>query len=111
MISDPRVVVTAKFTIKPSKREAFELAWKEFADLVRKLEPKCLVWNVAVSEDGLTYWMYEEYMSQMALEEHEHTPHSKKFSSIAQEGEFFASVGRSSSGETPEINKGSRPYF
>ncbi|KZT61770.1 hypothetical protein CALCODRAFT_514437, partial [Calocera cornea HHB12733] len=69
-MSDPRVVVIAKVVIKPEKLATFEPAWAEFMAGV-KTEPNCIYFNVAVSQDKLTYWMYEEYKSQTGLDEHE----------------------------------------
>ncbi len=73
-------IVVVRFAVKPGSEDAFEAAVCKNAAASRQ-EPRCHQFDVCVSEDRRTYFLYEVYDDKESWNVHHHgTPHFKEFS-------------------------------
>jgi quinol monooxygenase YgiN len=100
-VSD-RVVLVARYTVKPGNVDTVLDALRRMQPLVAQHEPGCLVYHVNRSQDDPNLLLlYEEYTDHAALEAHTGTPHFKEIIIgtvipllARREREFYAAIHR-----------------
>jgi quinol monooxygenase YgiN len=74
-----RVVLVARYTVKPGNVDVVLAALERMKPLVRQHEPGCLIYHANRSKDDPnSLLLYEEYADQAALEAHTATAHFKE---------------------------------
>ncbi len=74
-----RVVLVARYTVKPGNVEAVLDALRRMAPLVRAHEPGCTTYHVnRAQDDPNALLLYEEYVDQAAVDAHAATAHFRE---------------------------------
>lgn len=85
MIEPKRLAVFVDFDVKPQFAQAFRKEILLNAELSRRDEPGCHVFDVCVSTDGLKFSLYEIYSDSAAFDVHRGTEHFTHFDKASRD--------------------------